>query len=147
IVDDNNSSFVVYEERKKVIYQRHQESEAATMAFLQQAHPKFKNQTSFYLTFKEAAHHNWFFKFYHHQLKDNFTITCLDMLSHFRYSEEPIHNDFRINKPIDYEIIGRFKASVGQENVDTKTLLKAILTDEENILLPDNSLGVLTDAR
>src|SRR5699024_9402825 len=55
IVDDNNSSFVVYEERKKVIYQRHQESEAATMAFLQQAHPKFKNQTSFYLTFKEAA--------------------------------------------------------------------------------------------
>ena len=145
IVEDNKDFFEIYDGEKKIIYRRNKETEKETLDFLQQAHPNFKGQQSFYLTFAEASKKNWFFNFYHEQLKDNFSVIGMDMLGYFRYSQHPIQTTFNVLKTIDNEIVARIETNFGKEKIDPKSLQKAINEDKKFVLLKDNTLGILTD--
>lgn len=145
IVEDDKDSFEVYKDHKKIIYKRDKEAEAETLQFLENAHPNFKGKQSYFLTFAEASKKNWFFQFYHDQLKDNFTVTGMDMLSYFRYSDYEIESKFKITKPLENEVIAEFETYFGEEYVSTKTLQKAIKDEKKFVLLQDNSLGVLSE--
>lgn len=145
IVDDDTDFFEIYDRNKKIIYIRNKEIERETIRFLQNAHPKFENKNSFYLTFAEASKKNWFFHFYHEELKDNYNVVGMDMLSYFRYSPHAVETDFKIIKTIDNEVIATFKTNFGKEIIEPKSLQRALNENKKFVLLKDNSLGILTD--
>ncbi|HEX9600742.1 MAG TPA: DEAD/DEAH box helicase, partial [Mariniflexile sp.] len=127
------------------IYRRNKEIEIQTLQFLQEAHPKFKGQNNFYLSFEEASKKNWFFNFYHEKLKDGFSVVGMDMLGYFRYSPHPIETAFHILKTDDNNVTAIFKTYFGKEKVSIKTLQKALNEGKKYVLLKDSSLGILTD--
>jgi|GEM_PF-5236177 SNF2 family DNA or RNA helicase len=145
LVEGNEDDFKVYEGQKQITYLRDKQEEQKTLEFLQSAHPNFKGKTNFFLTFKQASKKNWFFNFYHDQLKDNFTITGMDMLGYFRYSDSQVHSKLSITKTLDNLITAKFTTHFGNEKIDTKSLQKALAQDDRFVLLKDNSLGVLTE--
>ena len=145
IVDDGKDFFEIYEGEKKIVYQRNKEVERETLDFLQQAHPNFNGQNNFYLTFEEASKKNWFFNFYHEQLKDNFSVIGMDMLGYFRYSPHPVQTMFKILKTIDNEVVALFETTFGKEKIDPKSLQRSVNEDKKFVLLKDNTLGILTD--
>lgn len=145
ILEDTKETFTVYKGKKEIVYQRNPEEEQKTIQFLQNAHPKFKGQSQFFLTFKEASAKNWFFNFYHNQLKDNFTITGMDMLGYFRYSEHQITSEFTILESHENLVTAKFTTCFGTEKIKSEVLQKAVLQDDGFVLLKDNSLGVLTE--
>lgn len=145
IVDDDSDSFEVYQKNKKIIYLRNKEAENETRNFIEQAHPNFKAKKNYYLTFAEASKKNWFFHFFHEELKDNYRVVGMDMLSYFRYSAHSVESEFKIIKTIDNEIVASFKTNFGKEKIEPKTLQKAIIEGKKFILLKDNTLGILSD--
>ena len=145
IVEDNKTDFTIYEGVKRITYIRNKKAERKTLEFLQNAHPKFKGQTSFFLKFEEASKNNWFFNFYHEQLKDNFTITGMDMLGYFRYSDRQVQSSLSITRTLDNTVAAQFTTHFGIEKIDTKSLQKALKQGDHFVLLNDNSLGVLSE--
>lgn len=145
IVEDDKDVFTVYEGKNQITYKRDKKAEQKTLKFLQDAHPNFKGKTSFFLTFDQASKKNWFFNFYHEQLKDDFTITGMDMLGYFRYSDHEVQSNLTFTKTLDNLITGQFTTHFGKDKIDTKSLQKALNQDERFVLLKDNSLGVLSD--
>lgn len=144
IVEDDKDEFAIYEDAKKIIYKRNKKAEKETLEFLKNAHPKFKANAHF-LKFSEASKQNWFFNFYHNQLKDNFRVTGMDMLTYFRYSDEQIKTNFQITKTFENEVHAKLEVRFGDEHVPVKFLQKTVLDEQKFILLKDNSLGVLTE--
>lgn len=144
IVEDNKVDFSIYDGAKRITYVRNKEAEGNTLEFLQNAHPKFKDQDSFFLKFEEATKKNWFFNFYHEQLKDNFTIAGMDMLGYFRYSSHQVVSRLKITKTLDNMVTAQFTTHFGDEKIDTKTLHKALKRGDSFVLLKDSSLGILT---
>lgn len=142
---DGRDSFEIYENQKKIIYRRNKTAEKASLAILEEAHPNFKGKDSCYLTFAEASAKNWFFNFYHNELKSNFTVIGMDMLGYFRYSKHQIKSNFIIKKTEDNEVIAQFTTAFGKEKVAIKSLQKALDEEKKFVLLKDSSLGVLTD--
>lgn len=145
VVEDHKADFVIYEGTKRITYIRDKKAEWETLEFLQNAHPKFKDQTSFFLKFEEASKNNWFFNFYHEQLKDNFTITGMDMLGYFRYSDRRVQSSLRITSTLDHMVTAQFTTHFGDEKIATKSLQKALKQDDHFVLLNDNSLGILSE--
>lgn len=145
IVEDNKDSFSVYEGQKRITYIRDKKAERETLTFLQNAHPNFKGQSIFFLTFDQASKKNWFFNFYHEQLKDNFTITGMDMLGYFRYSDHQVQSVLTITKTLDNMVIAWFSTHFGKEKIGMKSLQKTLNQGGRFVLLKDNSLGVLSD--
>ncbi|EKF55592.1 SNF2-related protein [Galbibacter marinus] len=144
IVEDHKTQFSVYDGLKRITYLRNKEEEGKTLEFMENAHPKFKGQGSFFLKFEEASKKNWFFNFYHEQLKDNFTITGMDMLGYFRYSSHQVVSRLKITKTLDNMVTAKFTTHFGDEKIDTITLQKALKRGDSFVLLKDSSLGILT---
>ena len=145
IVEDDKESFEIINGNQRILYPRNKIAETATLEFLRNAHPKFKGKFSFYLTFDEASKKNWFFHFYHEELKDNYQIVGMDMLGYFRYSTAVLETEFKIIKTIDNEIVAKFVNKFGKEKISLKFLQKTILEDKKFVLLKDNSLGILSE--
>lgn len=145
IVDDDKDSFTIYEGEKRITYKRDKKVERETLEILRNAHPNFKGQTSFFLKFNEASKKNWFYNFYHDQLKDNFSVTGMDMLGYFRYSNHQAQSSLSITKTLDNTVVAQFATWFGTEKIDTKTLQKALSQGDHFVLLKDNSLGILSE--
>ncbi len=145
VVEGDKTEFEIYEDGKRVVYKRNKAAENKTRQFLENAHPSFKGKNSFFLTFEEASKKDWFFNFYHHQLKDNFEVVGMDMLSYFRYSDYQIETTFQIVKTLGNKVEARFETYFGKEKVPVKVLQKALNEGKKFVLLKDNSLGVLTE--
>ena len=144
VVENNKDDFTIYEGVKRITYVRNKVAEGKTLEFMENAHPKFKGQGSFFLTFEEASKKNWFFNFYHEQLKDNFTITGMDMLGYFRYSSHQIVSHLKITRTLDNMVTAEFTTHFGDDKIDTKTLQKALKRGDSFVFLKDSSLGILT---
>ena len=145
IVEDHKADFTIFEGVKRITYIRDKKAERKTLEFLQNAHPKFKGQTSFFLKFEEASRGNWFYYFYHEQLKDNFHITGMDMLGYFRFSAHQISSSLRITRTVGNMVEAQFTTHFGAEKIDTQTLQKSVKLGDRFVLLKDNSLGVFSD--
>lgn len=141
IVESNKPNFTIYEGQKRITYIRNKEAEEKTLEFLQNAHPNFKGNSNFYLKFEEASRKNWFFNFYHEHLKDNFTITGMDMLGYFRYSPHQVQSNFKITRTMDNMVTAEFTTHFGKDKIPTKSLQKALKQGDRFVLLKDSSLG------
>jgi SNF2 family DNA or RNA helicase len=110
-------------------------------------HPNFAKQFSgyFYLPFEEAKKKNWFLKTYHKLLDENVELIGMDMLRHFRYSQHAVKTDLLNIKTTDFLIEADIEISFGDEKVNPNEIQKILYNNQKNILLKDNSIGVLDD--
>ncbi len=144
-IEGEGDSFTVLEGMKQKVYLRDKQAEQESLDFMRGAHPKFKGQDQFYLTFAEASKNNWFFHFYYNQLKDNFTVEGMDMLQYFRPSQHSVESDFSIIGADGDVIIAEFKTYFGEELVNNKVLQSSLNSGNKFVLLKDNYLGILTE--
>ena len=126
---------------------RNQEAEQRFSNSIKNLHPNFAKQLNgyYYLSFEEAKKKNWFLKIYHHLLEENVELIGMDMLCHFRYSQHAIKTDFKNIKTTDYLIEADIEISFGDEKVNPNEIQKILFNNQKNILLKDNSIGVLDE--
>src|SRR5690606_27350395 len=60
-VEGSKATFTIYQGERQITYIRDTKVEQQSLELLQNAHPNFKDQNSFYLKFDEASKKNWFF--------------------------------------------------------------------------------------
>jgi SNF2 family DNA or RNA helicase len=114
---------------------------------IKELHPSFAKQMNgyFYLSFEEAKKKHWFLKCYHQLLENNVELIGMDMLNHFRYSQFAIKTEITNLKTTDYLVEAKIKISFGTEIVNLTELQKVLHNNQKNILLNDNSIGILED--
>ncbi len=110
-------------------------------------HANFAKQFNdyYFLSFDEAKKKNWFLKIYHQLLEENVELVGMDMLRHFRYSQHAIKTELSNIKTTDYLIEADIEISFGDEIVNPSEIQKILYNNQKNILLKDNSIGVLDD--
>jgi len=126
---------------------RSKEKEQQFVNSIKELHPNFAKQFNgyFYLPFDEAKKKNWFLKTYHKLLEENVELIGMDMLRHFRYSQYPVKTDLSNIKTTDFLIEADIEISFGDEKVNPNEIQKILYNNQKNILLKDNSIGVLDD--
>lgn len=126
---------------------RNQEAEQRFSNAIKEMHPNFAKQLNgyYYLSFDEAKKKNWFLKTYHQFLEDNVELIGMDMLHHFRYSQHAIKTDLTNIKTTDYLIEADIEISFGEEKINPNEIQKILYNNQKNILLKDNSIGILDD--
>jgi SNF2 family DNA or RNA helicase len=126
---------------------RSKEKEEEFVNTIKGLHPNFTKQFSgyFYLPFEEAKKKNWFLKTYHKLLDENVELIGMDMLRHFRYSQHAVKTDLLNIKTTDFLIEADIEISFGDEKVNPNEIQKILYNNQKNILLKDNSIGVLDD--
>jgi len=126
---------------------RNKEAEQKFSDAIKELHPNFAKQLNgyYFLPFDEAKKKNWFLKTYHKLLEDNVDLIGMDMLRHFRYSQHAIKTDLTNIKTTDYLIEADIEISFGDEIVNATEIQKILYNNQKNILLKDNSIGVLDD--
>ena len=67
------------------------------------------------------------------------------MLRHFRYSQHAVKTDLLNIKTTDFLIEADIEISFGDEKVNPNEIQKILYNNQKNILLKDNSIGVLDD--
>ncbi|HRP90194.1 MAG TPA: DEAD/DEAH box helicase [Edaphocola sp.] len=125
------------------LVKRDQEVEDAFFKYLQSLHPNFQKQHNFfYLSFKDAKKQNWFLKTFHKLLEDEIEILGMELLSHFRYSTEQAVSNFEIVEETKTAVKARFETFFGKEKIKISDIQKILASDQNNILLKDNTIGV-----
>jgi SNF2 family DNA or RNA helicase len=126
---------------------RSKEKEQQFVNSIKELHPNFAKQFNgyFFLPFDEAKKKNWFLKTYHKLLEENVELIGMDMLRHFRYSQYPVKTDLSNIKTTDFLIEADIEISFGDEKVNPNEIQKILYNNQKNILLKDNSIGVLDD--
>lgn len=126
---------------------RDREAETAFLNCIKGLHTNFSKQFNgyFFLSFEEAKKKNWFLKCYHQLLAQNVELIGMDLLGHFRYSPYQIQTEFINIKTTDYLIEATLKIYFGPEEVNLVELQKVLQNHQKNILLNDNSIGMLDD--
>ena len=126
---------------------RSKEKEEEFVNTIKGLHPNFTKQFSgyFYLPFEEAKKKNWFLKTYHKLLDENVELIGMDMLRYFRYSQHAVKTDLLNIKTTDFLIEADIEISFGDEKVNPNEIQKILYNNQKNILLKDNSIGVLDD--
>ena len=126
---------------------RSKEKEQQFVNSIKELHPNFTKQFNgyFFLPFDEAKKKNWFLKTYHKLLEENVELIGMDMLRHFRYSQYPVKTDLSNIKTTDFLIEADIEISFGDEKVNPNEIQKILYNNQKNILLKDNSIGVLDD--
>ena len=129
------------------VIKRNQIAENDFNSLLKSTHTNFAKQLNgyYYLSFEEAKKKNWFLKFYHQLLANDIELIGMDMLHHFRYSQFPIETHLTEIKTTDYLIEATIEIKFGEETIAPNELQKVLHNNQKNILLKDNSIGVLDE--
>ena len=78
-------------------------------------------------------------------MDENVELIGMDMLRHFRYSQYAVKTDLLNIKTTDFLIEADIEISFGDEKVNPNEIQKILYNNQKNILLKDNSIGVLDD--
>jgi SNF2 family DNA or RNA helicase len=129
------------------LIKRNQELENEFVAYIKQQHQNFSKQLNkyFYLSIDEAKKKNWFLKLYHELLEKDIEIIGIDMLGNFRYSAHQIETKFEQIKTIDNIVEAQMQISFGKEKISLLEMQKTIQNNQKNILLKDNTIGIIPD--
>ena len=88
---------------------------------------------------------DWFLKVYHQLLEMDCEISGMDMMKNFRYSDRSITTKSKLVKTEGFLLFFEIEIHFGKEKVSLKEIRKSLLAGSSNIILKDNSLGVLTE--
>jgi SNF2 family DNA or RNA helicase len=132
---------------QEYLIKRNQEIETSFNEYIQSLHVNFKNQHnySYFLKFEEAKKKDWFLKVYHKLLAMDCEISGMDMMKNFRYSDRSIRTNSKLVKTEGFLLYFEIDIHFGEEKVSISDIRKSLLAGSSNIILSDNSLGVLTE--
>lgn len=131
---------------KYTIYRKESE-EKTFIELLKNSNPEFGKQINgyFFLSIENAKKKNWFLKFYHQLLEQQIEILGMDMLSNFRYSSHAVSTQLEIIKNEGNTLLIKCDTYFGEELINNIELQKNLKARQRNILLSDNTIGVLED--
>lgn len=128
------------------VIRRDQAAEQGFTDLLRSLHPNFEKQNNFhYLSFADAKKKQWFLKTYQQLLADGVDIIGMELLRHFRYSPHVPETVFSISEESGKHIKATMTLHFGQERVKLSEVQKMLLTDQNTILLKDNTIAVFPD--
>lgn len=143
-VEDDESETVV--EQDGILYKilRNKEEEKKLTETIRSFNNKFtwQNNGYFYLSFKEALQNNWFLDFYNALQQKEIPVYGINELKKFRYNANKPSISIRSGNGIDWFDI-TIEVSYGDLIVPMQELRKAIISNQEYILLSDGSMGAL----
>lgn len=112
---------------------------------LRTLHPKFKNQRNnryYYMPFDEVMKDKWFLKM-NQQLQDaGFPVYGLQQLQRFKYNTGKPRIEIEARANIDWFDL-KIKVFWGDQEVPLKDIRKAILHNQDSIVLKDGTLGMI----
>lgn len=136
-------------ERQGELYRitRNKTSEQILINNIKEKHPSFATQfnNNFFVSFDIAKKNNWFLKTYQGWIDQGIEIFGLDLLEHFRYSSHKVATSIKWISSENSMSIIEVKVSFGNEVIRNKELQKIIQSNQKNILLEDNTIGVFPD--
>ncbi len=126
---------------------RNREKEDELRHMLKSLHTNFPNQKRdfYYLSFADAQKKQWFAKSYHKLLTSGIDLIGMDMLVHFRYSQDLPATELLLKKEIGDTVVFDFTVKFGNEKVPLSELQKILWAGQRAVLLKDGSLGILPD--
>ncbi|MGB1017773.1 MAG: DEAD/DEAH box helicase [Chitinophagales bacterium] len=132
---------------QEYLIKRNEAIETSFNTYLQSLHSDFKKQHnySYFLKFEDAKKKDWFLKVYHELLDMDCEILGMDMMKNFRYSDRSITTKSKLVKTEGFLLFFEIEIHFGKEKVSLKEIRKSLLAGSSNIILKDNSLGVLTE--
>ncbi len=129
--------------------ERDNAAEEELRSLLKNLHPAFEKQANgyFFLSFEDARKKNWFLKAYHTLLEQGVRVTGMDLLQHFRFSENKAVTEMEITEGAhEHELCLRMRVAFGDEAIPLLTIQRTLLAGQHTVLLADDSLGVLDEA-
>ena len=127
------------------VIRRDKVQEKEAYEHLRNLHPKFKNQRNnryYYVPFDEVMKDKWFLKM-NQQLQDaGFAVHGLQQLQRFKYNTGKPRVEIEARSNIDWFDL-KIKVFWGEQEVQLKDIRKAILHNQDTIVLKDGTLGMI----
>ncbi len=126
---------------------RNKEAEQQFLQLLVSLHPNFANHRNgyYYVSFADAQKKQWFLKAYHQLLDSGIELVGMDMLNHFRYSQNKVQTNVDIKNEANGRVLMKMTVFFGKEEIVLAEMQKMLLAGQRAVLLKDNSLGILND--
>ncbi len=133
-------------EKDKTIFKvkRKPEEETPLLDLIRGTHDAFKLQRNefFYLPFTTAMKNNWFINFYHQMQQAGISVFGMNELKKFRYNTNFPKMNISASSGTDWFDV-KMEVTYGEQTVPLAALRKAIMLNQEFILLGDGSFGML----
>jgi superfamily II DNA or RNA helicase len=139
---------IIEKKDRQIHILRNQEKEDELRHMLKSLHPNFPNQKRdfYYLSFADAQKKQWFAKSYHKLLTSGIDLIGMDMLLHFRYSQDLPATELILKEEFGDRVVFNITVKFGNEKVPLSELQKILWAGQRTVLLKDGSLGILPDA-
>jgi hypothetical protein len=147
-VDANRTAVIEKEiDGKAVIIKRYSEEENAFFASLVASNPLFESQANkefLFLKFDDAMKKNWLFSFFVMMRDQYVPIIGFDMLRKLNYNPNPPVLNISGNKAADWFDLN-IEIAYGEQIVKLKDLRKAVIRNQQYILLEDGTMGIIPE--
>jgi superfamily II DNA or RNA helicase len=114
---------------------------------LRPLHDSFNKQHQndfFFVHFKEVMKGNWFLNTVRYMQENGFVVKGMENLKRFRYNTNKPKWEMKTGSGIDWFDL-EIKVSFGDEEVPLKDIRKAIISNQNIVVLGDGTFGVLPD--
>ncbi len=129
------------------IIKRDSEREKQFYETLRPLHESFDKQHQndfFFVPFKEVMKGNWFLHTVRYMQENGFLVKGMENLKRFRYNTNKPTWEMKTGSGIDWFDL-EIKVSFGDEEVPVKDIRKAIISNQNIVVLGDGTFGVLPD--
>lgn len=143
LLDQRN--YVVENDNQKYYIKRNRTEEKAFIEFIQSAHSHFRNQNFMHyytLPFDLVMKNAWFIEFTRNLMNLGIKIMGFNELKKFRYNTSDPTWDMKISSGIDWFDV-KVKVQWGDQEISLRDIKKAILNNQDFVVLDDGSIGVL----
>ncbi len=143
----NKSVSFVDDDGKKILIERNFDEEKNFVAYIKSLHAHFNQQNFqpyFTLPFDLVMKNNWFIQFTREIMSKGVKILGFNELKKFKYNTNKPSWDMKISSGIDWFDV-KIKVSWGDQEVNLRDIRKAILNNQDFIVLDDGSIGVLPE--
>jgi len=129
------------------IIKRDSDREKQFYETLRPLHESFDKQHQndfFFVPFKEVMKGNWFLNTVRYMQENGFVVKGMENLKRFRYNTNKPTWEMKTGSGIDWFDL-EIKVSFGNEEVPVKDIRKAIISNQNIVVLGDGTFGVLPD--
>ena len=115
-----------------------------TLRPLHESFTKQQQNDFFFVHFKEVMKGNWFLNTVRYMQENGFVVKGMENLKRFRYNTNKPTWEMKTGSGIDWFDLA-IKVSFGDEEVPIKDIRKAIISNQNIVVLGDGTFGVLPD--
>lgn len=143
----NKGGAYVEEDGQKHLIERNINDEKNFVEYIRSFHSHFNQQNFqpyFTLPFEQVMKNNWFIQFTREIMNKGVKILGFNELKKFKYNTSKPTWDMKISSGIDWFDV-KIKVQWGDQEVSLRDIRKAILNNQDFIVLDDGSIGILPE--